>query len=146
VTAPRPGTVLQGGRAKAYRPLPVEVRAEAVRAGLDAYERGDFFEAHELLEPAWMGTSDPAERELVQGVIKLAAAFVHRARRNPEGIRKNLLGARDRLADAGRIGLGGALPEPLAELDAGALLSAVDGLLAAGVDLSTAPPRLARRA
>ena len=30
------------------------------RRGLAAYERGDFFEAHELLEPAWMGTDDSA--------------------------------------------------------------------------------------
>ncbi len=47
------------GRRKAYRPLPAPTRAAAVAEGLDAYERGDFFEAHELLEPAWMGTDDP---------------------------------------------------------------------------------------
>jgi hypothetical protein len=98
-------TVLQGGRAKAYRPLPVDDRRTALHAGLEAYDRGDWFLAHELLEPAWMGTSDLAERELLQGVIKLAAAFVHDARSNPAGIEKNLRGARERLAagvEAGR--------------------------------------------
>ena len=48
-----------------------------------------------------MGARDLAERELIQGVIKLAAAFVHGARRNPTGIEKNLRGARERLAGAG---------------------------------------------
>ena len=91
-------TVVQGGRAKAYRPLPAKARRAAFEAGLEAYARGDFFLAHELLEPAWMGTRELPERELIQGVIKLAAAFVHDARGNPAGIDKNLRGARDRLA------------------------------------------------
>lgn len=91
-------TVLQGGRPKAFRPLPREARREALEAGLAAYDRGDWFLAHELLEPAWMGTDEPAEREFLQGLIKLAAAFVHGARSNPVGVAKNLRGARDRLA------------------------------------------------
>ncbi len=99
--APRGETVIQAGRAKAYRPIPASERAAALRAGLEAYERGDWFLAHELLEPAWMGTNDLAERELLQGLIKLAAAFVHGARSNPAGVAKNLRGARARL-DAGR--------------------------------------------
>jgi len=98
--APRPGTILQRGRAKAYRPLATEARRAALHAFLAAYDAGAHFEAHELLEPAWMGTDDPAERDLHQGLIKLAAAFVHAARGNPLGVRKNLVGARARLADA----------------------------------------------
>src|SRR4051794_26120747 len=90
-------TVIQGGRAKAYRPLPEGARRVAFVAGVAAYERGDFFEAHELLEPAWMGTDDPAERNLHQGLIKLAAGYVHAVRGNPEGMLKNLRGARERL-------------------------------------------------
>lgn len=89
------------GRRKAYRPLPDEARAAALAAGLAAYERGDFFEAHEQLEPAWMGTDVAADRAFVQGLIKLAAAYVHGVRGNPAGIAKNLAGARIRLAEAG---------------------------------------------
>ena len=85
------------GRAKAYRPLPAADRTAAVIAGMRAYDAGDFFEAHELMEPAWMGTDDPAERELIQGLIKLAAADVHGVRGNPRGVARNLEGARDRL-------------------------------------------------
>lgn len=99
-TATRPGTVLQGGRAKAYRPIPVADRRRAFEAGVAAYERGDFFEAHELLEPAWMGTADLPERALLQGLIKLSAAYVHGVRGNPMGIARNLAGARERLAES----------------------------------------------
>jgi hypothetical protein len=93
-------TVLQNGRRKAYRPIPAAERRMAFEAALAAYDRGDYFEAHELLEPAWMGTNVTAERELYQGLIKLAAAYVHGVRGNPRGIAKNLVGARARLAAA----------------------------------------------
>jgi predicted metal-dependent hydrolase len=93
MTAERRTIVGADGRAKAYRPLPADERDAAVRAGLDAYRRGDFFLAHELMEPAWMGSDDPSERALVQGLIKLAAAEVHEVRGNPRGVAKNLEGA-----------------------------------------------------
>jgi len=95
-----PATVVQAGRAKAYRPLAAAEREAAFRRGVEAYEAGDFFAAHEHLEPAWMGTADPAERNLHQGLIKLAAGYVHAVRGNPLGMAKNLRGARERLAEA----------------------------------------------
>ena len=108
------------GRAKAYRPLPAAARAAALTEGLDAYEHGDYFEAHERLEPAWMGTDDPAERAALQGLIKLAAAYVHDVRGNPAGIVKNLDGARARLLEATEAGSSvGALdlPRLIADVD-----------------------------
>lgn len=90
----------QEGRPKAYRPLPRRNRLSAASAAVDAWDRGDFFEAHELLEPAWMGTADAAERDLCQGLIKLAAAFVHEVRGNRAGVVKNLAGADRRLSRA----------------------------------------------
>jgi len=126
-------TVEQGGRAKAYRPLPAHARRAALAAFLAAYDRGDAFLAHELLEPAWMGTDDLSERYLYQGLIKLAASAVHAVRGNPVGEARNLAGARDRLARAtqGR--------PPDAGLDLAVLLSTIDArqaLLGAGA----APP------
>jgi len=103
------GTILQGGRAKAYRPLPEAERLAAYERGLAAYERGDFFEAHEILEPAWMGTADIGERELYQGLIKVAAGFVHAVRGNPPGIARNLEGARSLLVGARDAGADGGL-------------------------------------
>ena len=97
---PRPGTIRQGDRDKAYRPLPAGARRAAFEQALGAYAEGDFFEAHERLEPAWMGTDDLSERALHQGLIKLAAAYVHAVRGNPAGTAKNLEGARRHLARA----------------------------------------------
>lgn len=94
-------------------------RRRAFEAGIAAYANDDFFEAHELLEPAWMGTNDLAERELIQGLIKLAAAFVHRARGNPAGVVKNLRGASARIAAGAAAGVALAVDVPN-------LLSAID--------------------
>ena len=144
-SAGRGRTVLQGGREKAFRPLPAPDRQRAFAAGVDAYERGDFFEAHEILEPAWMGTDDIAERDLYQGLIKLAAAFVHGVRGNPAGIAKNLTGARERLVAAA-----GTDAERASGLDVGALIGAIDDRLARLAsnpsDAAVDPPQLTRRA
>jgi hypothetical protein len=130
VTA-RQVVVGEDGRAKVYRPLPAADRVEAVVAGLTAYGAGDFFEAHEHMEPAWMGTPDPAERNLIQGLIKVAAADVHAVRGNPAGIRRNLEGARDRL----RSGATGTITG--VEVDVAGLLAAIDRRLAGASDLAS---------
>jgi hypothetical protein len=138
-TAAAPGTILQGGRAKAYRPLPEADRLAAYQRGLAAYERGDFFEAHEILEPAWMGTADIGERELYQGLIKVAAGFVHSVRGNPAGIARNLEGARSLLAGARSAGVDGGL-------DLDDLIDAIDDRLArlAAGETEIEPPVLRR--
>ena len=116
------------GRAKAYRPLPDAERAAALAAGLAAYDQGDFFEAHELLEPAWMGTDVPADRALLQGLIKLAAAYVHAVRGNPAGIVRNLEGSRARLLESAEDRAEAGSPEPW--LDITSLIAAIDTRLA----------------
>lgn len=129
---------MERGRAKALRPLPREVRRAAVERGLQAYGRGAWFLAHEELEPAWMGTDDPAERALLSGLIKLAAAYVHAARGNPLGVRTNLRGARERLASAASAspaGPGGVL----AWIDLPTLLVGVDDRLVRSEALCAVP-------
>lgn len=130
---PRPGTVIQGGRAKAYRPLPEADRRRALSEAVDAYERGDYFLAHELLEPAWMGTADELERFLYQGLIKLAAAYVHDVRGNSAGRTKNLLGARNFLA---AVVAGGGDD---AGFDLTAIVTEIDGRLATATAADTEP-------
>jgi len=146
VTGPRaiaaPGRVMERGRSKAHRPLPADVRRAAVARGLAAYERGAWYLAHEELEPAWMGTADLAERALLSGLIKVAAAYVHAERGNALGVRTNLRGARERLAAAAvtapaAVGAptGPAAPTPGSSgatewIDLPALLAAVDARLA----------------
>ena len=147
----RSGIILQYGLRKAYRPIPAERRRAALEAGLKAYERGNFFEAHELLEPAWMGTSDLAERALYQGLIKLAAGYVHAIRGNPIGMTRNLHGARKYLEVSLRAGpehslsAGIDLPALIVEIDARldalmTLPSVVNTIPAAMLDLADTPP------
>lgn len=134
-----PGTIRENGREKAYRPLPEADRRAALAAALAAYERGDFFLAHELLEPAWMGAHDPAERALHSGLIKLAAGFVHAVRGNPEGVAKNFLGACQRLR-------AGVSAGPAFGLDAEAILAQLEVSLAAvGERVDPPPPVEIRR-
>ncbi len=116
----RAGLVRQGDRDKAYRPLPLEARRAAFDEGLAAYARGEFFAAHEALEPAWMGSDDLPERALHQGLIKVAAAYVHAGRGNPAGVAKNLAGARRHLAlaEPAAVAWGVDLPALLADIDA----------------------------
>lgn len=78
-----------------------------------------------------MGTADIAERELVQGLIKLAAGFVHAARRNPAGITKNLVGARAHLAASGPAAGPAPIAVPeLAAIDVGRLMRDIDRVVA----------------
>ncbi len=143
------GAVIVGadGRAKAYRPLPLEARAAAVHEGLEAYGRGDFFDAHEALEPAWMGAHEPGERAALQGLIKLAAAYVHDVRGNPPGIAKNLEGARARLAEAQDAGWHPPAALGL-DVDLDALIADIDrrltDLAAHPADPTLGPPSLRR--
>ena len=147
-TGPK-GAVIVGadGRAKAYRPLPLEARAAAVREGLDAYERGDFFEAHEALEPAWMGSDDPAERAAAAGPDQAGRGVRPRRPRQPAGIAKNLEGARARLAEARDAGW--RAPAGLGlDVDLGALIDDIDrrlaDLAAHPTDPTLGPPSLQR--
>jgi hypothetical protein len=143
-------TVLDQGRAKAYRPLSDAQRRTALVAFLAAYARGDWFLAHELLEPAWMGTADPTERALHSGLIKLAAAGVHATRGNRAGVAKNLGGARLRLAAVAgsKDGHPTALLDspPASELDLVGLLAAIDRHLADEPgSIAVAPPPIGFR-
>jgi predicted metal-dependent hydrolase len=119
--------------------LPIEQRTAAIEAGLAAYERGDFFEAHELLEPAWMGTDDLAERALLQGLIKLAAADVHGVRANPAGVARNLEGALSRLREAA------AADRSLPGLDLPGLIVAIEARLALASEGAVTEPIPLRR-
>jgi hypothetical protein len=120
------------GRSKVLRPLPAAEREAAIARGLVAYARGEGYLAHEELEVAWMAAADPGERELLGGLIKLAAASVHAARGNPAGVATNLRGARARLAGARSAGADGGFDLPV-------LLAAIDGRLAEVAALPRTP-------
>jgi Domain of unknown function (DUF309) len=83
-----------------------------------------------------MGTSDLGERALYQGLIKLAAGYVHVVRGNPIGVVRNLSGARAHLATAQKMN-----PEiaRAAGIDLTALLARVDDRLAEIAALAEEP-------
>ena len=85
-----------------FRNAPLLTEAELpLRLGefyraLDEYNDGYYFESHETLEDLWMVTPLP-DRTFFQGVIQLAAAFVHFYRHEYPGILKLLDAASEKL-------------------------------------------------
>ena len=136
-TSPEARVVQLDGRSKVYRPLPVEDRRAAVLAGLALYADGEAFEAHEAWEPAWMGTDDVAERALLQGLIKIAAAAVHDGRGNPPGVVRNLEGALERLEAASAAGVSSA---PGIQVDLTRLIAEAEAWLAVARRGERQPP------
>jgi predicted metal-dependent hydrolase len=59
--------------------------------GLDDFNSGRFYDAHEHWEEVWLETFDP-EKMFLQGLIQVAAAFHHYSRANRQGT-QNLLQA-----------------------------------------------------
>ena len=54
--------------------LTPEERRRLFQEGIDLFNRGEFFEAHETWEEIWR-SNDPEPRELFQGLIQVAAAL-----------------------------------------------------------------------
>ena len=60
--------------------------------GLELFNRGEFFDAHEVLEDVWR-TAPAEEKKFLQGLIQVAVGLHHHSR-------GNLVGARSLLARA----------------------------------------------
>ena len=69
-------------------PLP-----ELALLGLQLYNQGDYFEAHEALEAAWRQDQTPG-RELYQGILQVGIAYLQIERGNYRGALKMFLRAR----------------------------------------------------
>jgi uncharacterized protein len=101
-------------------------------AGVELFNRGAFWHAHEEWEIAWKGTDDPHLRLFYQGIIQTAAALVHWQRGNPRGIHLNWAKARPKLAS---------LPSPMLGLDLRELIARMDRFEAVE-GVAVEPPRL----
>jgi uncharacterized protein len=75
-----------------------EEKNRLFRKGLEAFNSGHFYEAHELWEEVWLKTPAP-DKMFLQGLIQVAAAFHHHSRANLIGTR-NLLKEALRKLDA----------------------------------------------
>ncbi len=67
--------------------------SELARKGIELFNRGEYFEAHEELERAWNEENSPA-RELYRGILQVAVAYLQITRRNYNGAIKMFLRAR----------------------------------------------------
>jgi uncharacterized protein len=123
--------------------VPLGARGAWFDQGLAAYERGDYFDAHELWEQLWRDEPAGPPRVFLQGLIQLAAAMHKALASGQPGPAARLLGrALDKLRT---------VPDPLG-LDLAALLAEAERahselvrLTAAGGELDRAlVPRIAR--
>jgi len=59
---------------------------QQLRRGIELFNRGEFFEAHEVLEDVWRAA--PTEnKKFLQGLVQLAVAFHHHSTGNLVGMR-----------------------------------------------------------
>jgi predicted metal-dependent hydrolase len=69
----------------------------AALRGLELFNAGEYFEAHEALEDAWRDESGPV-RLLYQGILQVAVTYLHIQHANYEGALKLSARARAKLA------------------------------------------------
>jgi hypothetical protein len=69
----------------------------AWRQGVEQFNAGHFFQAHETWEEVWLRTPEP-EKTFLQGIIQVAAAFHHYSRGNVRGARSLLEAGLGRLS------------------------------------------------
>ncbi len=67
-------------------PLDKDEEAKIFRAGLDLFNGGEWFEAHEAWEDAWHNVSG-TKKKFYQGLIQCAVVVEHVRRGNPRGVR-----------------------------------------------------------
>jgi predicted metal-dependent hydrolase len=94
---------------------------EPIDHGRAAFNRGEFFAAHELWEEAWRKLEGP-ERVMVQGLIQIAAGLHHLQQGRPRPAAGLLAKGREKLSQG--------VPTALADLPIDVLAAAVARLLA----------------
>jgi len=97
--------------------LTAEERRRLILRGVELFNRGEFFEAHEAWEEVWRSTT-PEPRDLFQGLVQVAAALHHAVDRGkPTPARRVLARGRRRLVPLAPAACGLDLAALLTELD-----------------------------
>lgn len=83
-----------------FNPSPEEITSACqgslpllVLRGLELFNAGEYFDAHEALETAWRDETRPV-RELYRGILQIAVAYYHIQRGNYRGASKMFLRSR----------------------------------------------------
>ncbi|MEW5744944.1 MAG: DUF309 domain-containing protein [Nitrospirota bacterium] len=58
--------------------------------GIELFNNGDYFEAHEEWEEEWLNSADPERKRFIQGMIMIAAALHHYKRKELRGTERLL--------------------------------------------------------
>jgi CheY-like chemotaxis protein len=95
--------------------------AEKARRGIELHNAGEFYEAHELLEHAWMEAPE-AEGSLYRALLQFTVAYLHIERGNLRGARKMMLRIHQWLDP---------LPDTCRDVDVSALRASVEHLRSA---------------
>jgi len=93
--------------------------------GIAAFNRGEYFEAHEIWESVWIGSNGPL-REFLQGLIQVSVALHHLSRGNLSGARSLIERAEAHLAH---------LPSPFHGIDCRRLLPLADRCVRLGEEM-----------
>lgn len=65
--------------------------------GIELFNAGKFWHAHEAWEEAWLAAEDEQLKLFYKGIIQTAAALVHWQKGNPKGLHLNWAKARAKL-------------------------------------------------
>ena len=91
--------------------------AENHRVGIDYFNEGVFFGAHEAWETAWRASKDTPDEPFFKALAQLGAGYTHYQRNNPHGVRALLTRAAVGLVE---------YPSPYLDLDVRGLLRAIE--------------------
>jgi predicted metal-dependent hydrolase len=100
---------------------------------LAMFDRGEYFESHELLEDLWRAAPQGEERTYLQALIQIAVACCHEQRGNGRGARSVYQRARARLLT---------LPPRMRGINLTELIDALDRYFRG--EPGASPPRLTR--
>ncbi len=92
-------------------------RPPAYREFIRQFDAGNHWRAHEVLAELWRATAEPERRRFYQGLIQLAAAFIHAERGNMQGVQRPLTKAAENLSS---------VRSPYLGLDVTSLLPAIE--------------------
>lgn len=92
------------------------MNTEAYRRGIELFNSGAFFDAHEAWEDVWRG-AEGLEKQFLQGLVQTAVAFHHYSTGNVTGAGSVLERARKNLA---------ACPEEFGEIRVTQLLESLE--------------------
>jgi uncharacterized protein len=81
---------------RSFPPLTVSQK-QFLQTGIDYFNRGMFFECHEVLEEAWLEAAGE-QKKFLQGLIQVAVAFHHLGRKNLAGAGRLLAAGMEKLS------------------------------------------------